>query len=148
MIGGLIMATNNNQARINSLNRQKSSYQNQINSTQSNIDDINNKIARLENAYRNIASMKYQTWALKGKASNISNKHYKWKGNHHNRFKTDGNLLVDEYKEYIKSLDNVMDSINYEITNLKNSRDDQWGLLGYFRKQIRNISTQIRNLLN
>ena len=142
------MATKNNQARINSLNRQKVSVQNQINSTQASIDDINNKIARLESAYRTLAGLKFQAGALKGKANNISNKHYKWKGSIHNQFKRDGSLLVDEHQEYIKSLDNVMDSINYEITNLKNSRDDQWGLIGYFRKQIRNLSTQIRNLLN
>ena len=142
------MATNNNQVRINSFTRQKTSIQNQINSTQSNIDDINQKIARLESAYRTLARLKFEAGVLKGTANGISTKHYKWKGNKHNNFKRDGSWLVDEHKEYIKSLDYVMDSLNYEIANLKNTRDDQWGLIGYFKKQIRNISTQIRNLIN
>lgn len=142
------MATKNNQVKINSLNRKKTSIQNQINSTQTEIDNINQKITRLQNAYKKFADLKRQANTQKGKANNITNKHYNWKGKKHNKFKTNGNLLVDEYKQYVNSIDHIMDSINYEITHLKNSIDDQWGLIGYLRKQVRNLSTQIKNLLN
>lgn len=134
---------------LKSQRRQNESLQK---STQSDIDNIDQKIKTLKDAYAEIDEAKETVKHEKRIVNSLPNFYGdSWKGKHADDIyeaSEDGGLLSEAYKTYINALDAIEDSINDEICRLNDKKSEKWGILQGLVRSWNHLSTQIRNYFN
>ncbi len=135
-----------------SLKRQRSTNEGRQKSTQQSIDDIDAQIERLQRAYNTINDAIY---GVRGDKSCINSLHVDynsvWKGNNAdyvNNACEDGGYLSEDYKVYIDKIDDIQDSINNKIYELKQTQSEKYGILQGLINAWYDLTARIENYTN
>lgn len=130
--------------RLNNVNRQ-------ILSRKKKNDSIRKDLEKLQKAYDNLKHIKNDQ--ISPMQSKIKVKKclgdLKWRGQRKNEFdnRMDDNLN-EGFKNFKKSVDNMMDELNKEIRNKKNAIDTGSAIINGLKNTYNNISTTIKNWVN
>ena len=135
-----------------SLASEKTENEGEQNRTQADIDDIDSQIERLQDAYNAIDDekelLKDQRRNLRGMPTMYEGS---WKGAHASSIYeacTKGGQLDEAYTTYIDAIDDIEDSINDKIRELKDKRAEKWGILQGLIRAWNYICTEMRNYFN
>ena len=137
---------------VQELENQRSRNEGQQSDIQDDIDDIDERIDALKAAYKILDDEKEKARDYKKIVNGMPGVYSDmWRGEKANQVydtcENDG-ALSNTYKEYIDAIDSIEDSINDEITRLKNSRSDKWGILQGLIEAWRNLTNRIHNAVN
>lgn len=138
--------------RYYSLASQKSVNEGQQESLQSDMDDIDSQIKSLQAAYDEIdvekELLKDQRSYLRGMPTMYEGS---WKGAHASVIFdacNKGGQLDGDYTTYINAIDEIEDSINEKIRELKDKKAEKWGILQGLIQAWNYIYTEMRNYFN
>ena len=137
------MASGSN-SDYNNLVAQRNRLQQQVNDAKRSNQSIDQKIARLEEADRKMASQKQAYGAVKGREKSYVNQDRRWKGNCCNYCKSLAEDLKKKDDNYYKELDRILDEIHSKLSELRGQKyGDGW--FADLRRRIDRIGTQIEN---
>ena len=114
------------------------------------IDECNYLLERLRAARDDVSALKDRFRdEVRSKDKKLKKEDFQWTGKKFNSYETKMVDLVDiNEKYYDDTLDFVLDSLNTEITNVKNRRNDEYGILGWIGDRINNLGNMIVNFFN
>lgn len=114
------------------------------------IEDCDYLIGRLRAARDTVADLKDQFHReVRYKDKGIKNCEPQWTGSTHTAHQSKMTSLETINEEYYDdTLDYVLDSLNTEITRIKNKRNDEYGFLGWLGDRINNLGNMIENFFN
>lgn len=137
------------QEEYNELLREQEQTQSAYNSTEAKIEELEHILKRLKAAKTEISDMKRDYKDIKKSNKNIINEDYEWTGSNYDEFLAKGSSLMDEDTYYYKHvLDHVLDSLNDEITDIENKKNEQYGILGDLLSALNSIGNAIENFFN
>lgn len=145
------METEYNMYEYYSLLTSRDSNGAQQNSCRGEIQIIEDRIGRLKEAYRSLDEAKESIDELKGKHSyKTGNYEIYWKGGNANWHYTscESEDMYVSYDEYVSSIDNAEDAINWEINRLKEKLNEQYGILEGLVNAWNDLCTRINNFFN
>lgn len=128
----------------------------QISSAESQIDGCNAYIAELQ---EKIARLKEVKPIVSGVKNNLLNAEMELNGKiaMQERWRGDNKIAYDEaacdkifvpYEKYYDGVDDILDSINDEITRMENEIYEQQGLIGRLRAWCNSLWNELANLFN
>lgn len=137
-------------ATYNSLLAQKDEAQAQYNSCESRIEDYDYIIEKLKKAYQDIGTIKSEFINdVRNADSDIKDEKREWKGSNYDEFDEKMSSLDETEEGYANdSIDFIMDSLNDEITRLKNKQLEEYGILGDIGAWLNNLGNKLDNLFN
>lgn len=137
-------------AEYNRLVNEKTARQNEYNACVQRIDDYEYLLRRLRTARDTVNDLKNQfNKDVQRKDKGFKNDDLQWKGAQRDTYKRKMETLVNANETYYKkTLDYVLDQLNWEITRIKNLQNDEYGLLGWLDDRINNLGTMIVNFFN
>jgi len=137
------------QEEYNQLLRERDETQSAYDSTEAKIEELEYIIKRLKAAKADIVDMKNDYKLIKKANKAIINDDYEWTGSNYDEFLSKGSSLMGEDTYYYKYvLDHVLDSLNDEITDVENKKNDQYGILGDLLSALNSIGNAIENFFN
>ncbi len=120
---------------------------------QSKIDSLKAKIEDLETAYDKLDEAKETLQDATKTLKKIPSKQFNgWKGAVADEIKStckdSDNSLRSQYTSYTEKIDEIEDSINWQIHDLNSQINDQYGILGDLLDAFDWLGTKIHNLFN
>ncbi len=131
------------------LNRDYADTESKKRACERRIENYNNQLERLYPIKTIISTQKKNFKSLCTKTDDLLDKERKWKGDHYNEFLKYGGWLSDDnvyYRDH--SLDHILDSLNNKITEIENSRNNEYGLLGRLASALNSLWNKIENFWN
>lgn len=130
----------------------KRQYETQLDSYKSRYNSNNEKLERIRKAKKSISEIKENL----EERSNLQKDHaenadtyYEWNGNSKNNvYNMYCETTSEEYKYYIKSIDNLLDSIVDIEIRYENDNMEMLGLIGKVGGWINSLAGEIEKLLN
>lgn len=137
-------------AEYDKLLDEKSRRQREYNACSSRIDDCNYLIERLRAARDTVSDLKDQFKnEVRYNDKGVKNDEPEWTGSTHTTYLSKMESLVTINESYYDdTLDYVLDSLNTEITRIKNIKNDELGVLGWLGDRINNLGNMIENFFN
>lgn len=126
----------------------------QISAKQRVINTLNSKISRLNTVKKEIEAIKRSLDTAKGRAKYktfLSGDKNNWKGAKDDAFKdaVSGTGGVEKsYKKYYDEVDDLLDSLVDAITNLKNQKAREEGILSNLKSLLNTIVGEIEKIFN
>lgn len=137
-------------AEYDQLVGEKSKREREYAACEERIGDCDDKLRRLRTARDAVSDLKKLFKdEVRYKDKGVKNDDAQWSGTQYDVYKTKMDSLVDINEKYFDdTLDFVLDRLNTEITNVKNERNDEYGLLGWLGDRINNLTNAIVNFFN
>ncbi|SEL02637.1 YwqH-like family protein [Ruminococcus albus] len=147
------MAEEFDQEEYDRLQGEKSANLAEQEACQARIDSLNQKIEDLKAAYDKLDEAKETLKDATGTLKKVPSKQFNgWKGSVADEVKStckdSDNSLRSQYETYTEKIDEIEDSINWQIHDLKSQKNEQYGILGDLMDAFDWIGTQIHNLFN
>lgn len=110
---------------------------------------VDEKIVALKEARKEVAGIKKDISRQDATAEYIFGYLDNWKGSNYDEYEEQVHSgLKEEYKQYYNKVDDVLDSINDEITRLRNESYDLDNSLKWLQSKINILFNEIRNAMN
>lgn len=142
------------QQEYNTLKSQNYNRALSINNTKSQIDSIDSKIRRLDNAYNKIGEFKNAAKTIRNNEKGnvftfgVSNTSSYWKGQNYDKYSKYNTALDSDHITYINQIDRAQDLINDERRRLKNMRAEKAGILKGLIEAYNYVENKIQNFFN
>lgn len=136
--------------KIAELYKKQREYENARNNYNNTIENLNNKIDRLQPVKDKVSELKerFKNEVL-DPDKKVLDDAKTWKGSTCNHFKDAKRAPIKEENEsYYQNLDYILDSMEDELTRLKNEASDKNGLLGKVESWLRTIGNEITKAFN
>ena len=121
-------------------------------STQAQIDDLDDKIKAMKDAYKAIDTAKEELKDIRKAIKKMPSEYDdKWKGRVskevYTSCKSEGELY-SSYTSYIDAIDEIEDDLNLKLTDYENEKIKQEGFLVTLRTAWNDLCTKIQNFFN
>ena len=133
------------------LQSEKENNENQQRECRNEIDDIEQKIERLREAYNTIDAAKESIGQIRNLNTNTPDFFCDvWKGSRAEYFFEicESGELKSSYSDYISRIDEIEDAINWEIYNLDTQKNEKYGILSGLLDAWDRVWTEIQNYVN
>lgn len=129
------------QSKINSNNRQLTSYKNQVST-------IDKQLEILQRAKQDIINIRQCIDDLIIHSKNFKNINEKWSGTKYDGYAEQAeDYVVKDYKNYLEGVKSVLNAVRDKITALENQKYEVEGLIGKVKKLINSLKNELEKLL-
>lgn len=136
-------------ASVDDLKRDQARNQAQMDQCLSDSASIDEKLERLEAAKKKVDDVLQNAKSLRDAVEKQREDLDTWKGTKFNTYRSMvENQFNPNYKTFCDQLDQYYDAICDKITQLENERNDQEGLLGWFKGRANDIGNSIEKLVH
>ncbi|MBC1514218.1 DUF5082 domain-containing protein [Listeria booriae] len=136
-------------ASVDDLKRDQKRNQTEMDRCLSESASIDEKLERLEAAKKKVDDALQNAKLLRDTVEKQREELATWKGTKFNVYRSIvENSFSSDYKTFCNRLDEYYDDICDKITQLENERNDQEGLLGWFKSRANDIGNQIEKLVH
>lgn len=117
---------------------------------QKEIDNIEDKIDRLREAYNAIDQEKETINQIRKMNKDLPDSYEEWIGKNAETFfdMCESGELKTSYEGYVSNIDKIQDDINWEIYNLETKQNEQYGILSGLVDAWDKLCTKIENYFN
>ncbi len=119
-----------------------------ISSYQQNVNDCENKIARLKPVYQNLGEVKSRFQSARKNTENVFKETESWDGEKHTAFCNAGSALDDACGDYYRRLDAAQDAVNRKIHELEAKKLEMIPIINNLYALIEQIEASVENTFN